>query len=81
MTVHHMRDYRPAPHTAANSIYQPEAPMIEWADPDDYTDAHIDRVPGDDEADGGMRVATMLIISGILTAGLLAYAFVPVGVW
>ena len=45
MNVHHMHDYRPDPHTAANSIYPPEAPMIEWADCDDYTDAHIDRVP------------------------------------
>lgn len=81
MTIHHMRDYSANPKTAANNVYPPEAPMIEWADPDDYTDAHIDRVPEYDDEHDGLTVVTMLILCGILTAGLLAYAFVPVGVW
>jgi len=30
MTVHNIRDYRPAPKTAANSVYEPDAPI--WLD-------------------------------------------------
>jgi hypothetical protein len=73
MTVHNIRDYSPDPKTAANSVYEPEAPMI--LDAETFDDPR----PPDDMSSELLPVRIMLAAIFLTGLAWVLVDLLPIG--